>query len=224
MSQDKRNRFIQDSSKGFTLIELIIAMTILTMIALILGFAMRLGIKSVEKSEAKIEYLERTRASLRIIESQLQSFVPLTYDDMGKRYYYFKGQEDNLSFMSSVSLWGRQSGMIQVTYEVIRDRDDDSMSLVVQEESAYTKETRSTVLLKNFKEISFNFFVKKPEDKEGDWSKGVEGADNVPLWVSLTADSSNFKIEMMIPIRARASITMKNPPSTNIFGGISTFK
>ncbi|KJU85936.1 protein GspJ2 [Candidatus Magnetobacterium bavaricum] len=211
---------IKSGSAGFTLLELTIVMTIMTMLVLVLGFALRLGIKSLEKSESKIDSLDRTRTSLRIVESQLQSFIPLQYGEVGKNgVYYFKGQEDGLSFVSSVSLWGRQGGIILVTYEVVRDRGSDTSSLVIKEESAYSGETRSTVLLKNFKEISFNFFTKKPTDKEGDWGKSVDNSDNVPLSISLFAESTNFKIELMVPVRARASTAFKNPTLPNIFDG-----
>ncbi|MBF0317680.1 MAG: type II secretion system protein [Nitrospirae bacterium] len=212
--------FIKIGSAGFTLLELTIVMTIMTMLVLVLGFSLRLGIKSLEKSETRIEYLDRTRTSLRIIESQLQSFIPLKYGEVGKDgVYYFKGQEDSMSFVSSVSLWGRQGGIILVTYEVVRDRGNDTSSLVIQEESAYSGERRSTVLLKNFKEISFNFFTKKPADKDGDWGRSVENSDNVPLLISLFAESTNFKIELMVPVRARASATVRNPMLPYMFSG-----
>ncbi|MBF0537047.1 MAG: type II secretion system protein [Nitrospirae bacterium] len=225
MLRNKNTSFLRDDPSGFTLLELIIVMTIMTMIVLVLGFSLRLGIKSLEKSEAKIDYLDRTRTSLRIIEAQLQSFIPIMYGELGKETYYFKGQGDNLSFISSVSLWGRQGGIILVTYEIVRDRGSDTSSLVIQEESAYTKETRSTVLLKNFSKISFDFFTKKPEDKEGNWGNSVDNSNNAPLLVSLVAESTNFKIALMVPVRARVPITaVKNPTLPYMFSTGSYLK
>lgn len=213
------SKIIRSDNSGFTLLELTIVMTIMTMIVVVLGFSLRLGIKSLEKGESRIDSLDRTRMSLRIIEAQLQSFIPLMYGEPAKGVYYFKGQGESMSFVSSVSLWGRQGGIILVTYEVVRDRGGDTSSLVIHEESAYSGETRSTVLLQNFKEISFNFFTKKPTDTEGDWGKSVEDSDTVPLLVSLFAQSGSFKTELMVPVRARASAIVKNPIQPYMFSG-----
>ena len=64
------------SSRGFTLLELLISLVMIGVIALIIAGAIRLGVRSVSKAEEKIDFLERTRASFHIIDSQIQSQVP----------------------------------------------------------------------------------------------------------------------------------------------------
>ncbi|MDQ7785969.1 MAG: hypothetical protein RDU01_00005, partial [Thermodesulfovibrionales bacterium] len=64
---------------GFTLLELTIAITLLALIIIIILGAMQIGIRSVESGEMKIESFERTRASMNILDSQIQSQIPLSY-------------------------------------------------------------------------------------------------------------------------------------------------
>ena len=71
---------ILNSRRGFTLLELIISITLLGIIVLVTVGAMRLGSRSVDSGEKRIASLERIKSSLNIIESQIQSEVPLTYD------------------------------------------------------------------------------------------------------------------------------------------------
>src|SRR3989337_1653647 len=59
-------------SAGFTLLDLIISITIIGIMVLIIAGATRLGFRSVDAGEKKIESLERMRSSLSLISSQIQ--------------------------------------------------------------------------------------------------------------------------------------------------------
>jgi type II secretory pathway component PulJ len=68
---------------GFTLLELIISISMLVIIIVIISGAMRLASRSITAGEKKIESLERLRTSLSIINAQIQSGAPLMYSDQG---------------------------------------------------------------------------------------------------------------------------------------------
>lgn len=193
---------------GFTLIEITIAFTILALIVLLLGMSMRLGLKSVEKGENRIGAMERTRTSFQLINSQIQSFVPLMYDDMGKKKYYFKGDEKSITFLTNVSIWGRQYGLILTTYTVA-DKDGNHY-LVAEEESLYSKESKTTVLLSGFKDISFSYLVKKATATESDWTHDVDYSDVVPDIVNLSVDNKDLQVDMEIPLRSKMSANQQN--------------
>ncbi len=69
--------------RGFTLLELMISISMLVIIIVIISGAMRLASRSITAGEKKIETLERLRTSLSIINAQIQSGTPLTYSDQG---------------------------------------------------------------------------------------------------------------------------------------------
>ena len=71
------------SRLGFTLLELIISISLLVIIVVIISGAMRLASRSIAAGEKKVETLERLRTSLSIINAQIQSGAPLTYNDQG---------------------------------------------------------------------------------------------------------------------------------------------
>src|SRR3989337_2471377 len=80
VTMHKYPQFLQRSA-GFTLLELLISIVMLGIIMVILVGALRLGFRSVESGEKKIESFERMRVSLSIIDSQIQSQIPLTYQN-----------------------------------------------------------------------------------------------------------------------------------------------
>ena len=71
------------SRLGFTLLELIISISMLVIIIVIISGAMRLASRSIAAGERKVETLERLRTSLSIINAQIQSGMPLMYSDQG---------------------------------------------------------------------------------------------------------------------------------------------
>jgi prepilin-type N-terminal cleavage/methylation domain-containing protein len=67
--------------KGLTLLELIVAMFIMGLIMVILTASLRLAFRSVEKGDRAMDSLERMRASMHIINAQLQSTIPVSEKD-----------------------------------------------------------------------------------------------------------------------------------------------
>ena len=72
-------------SPGFTLLELMISIVILGIMILILMGGLRLGYRSVEAGEKKMGTLERVRATMNLMDAQIQSEIPLTYEADGEK-------------------------------------------------------------------------------------------------------------------------------------------
>ena len=110
-----------ERNSGFTLLELIISITLVAIIVLIVAGAASLGYRSFSSGEKKLNEIERLRASLIIIDAQIQSGVPLTLEDGGVKQYYFVGEKDSLKFSTNHSIWGGQKGYVIVSYRVETD-------------------------------------------------------------------------------------------------------
>jgi general secretion pathway protein J len=105
--------------RGFTLLGLLVSMTLLVVIMVVVSGAVRLSYRATESGERRVELLERQRNSLSIIDAQIQSEIPLTYDDEeGNKKPYFLADRDVLTFTSTYSLWGGRRGFVVVNYRV----------------------------------------------------------------------------------------------------------
>ena len=89
------------SEAGFTLLELLISITLLVVIVTITMGAMRMGSRSVASGERKMDTQERFRTVLSLMDAQIQSQVPLTYEEDGKKRYYFSGDGKTLRFSTN---------------------------------------------------------------------------------------------------------------------------
>jgi general secretion pathway protein J len=192
--------------QGFTLLELIISITILGIIVVIISSAMNVGFRSMNQGEKKMESLERMRASMKIIDSQIQSSIPITFLTKGNLTYYFSGQKETLRFASNFSLWSENRGYVVVTYRVVSD-ENRKKTLYADENIIGVKNKREVKLLEGFDEIYFEYFYKDliKKDAEGMWIEEWK-AYYIPEKIRLHLADGTKRVSIIIPMRAKESV------------------
>jgi general secretion pathway protein J len=100
MMIDKAGR---PGSGGFTLIEIILAMTIMSIVTLIVGSVFRLGINAWEKGEAETEETQKLRILSGLISQQVKSAYPyrMMYEDESS--VIFEGDENSMIFVTTLT-------------------------------------------------------------------------------------------------------------------------
>lgn len=192
---------------GFTLLELIISISMLVLIIVIIGGAMRLGSRSVTVGEKKIETLERVRASLNLIDSQIQSITPLTYIEDAAKKFYFKGERDTLQFSSNYSVWLGQRGYVIAAYRVETD-NYGKQTLYVSENIVGTEAKKETKLIEASDGIYFDYFIKEPTDEKGKWVEKWTDDNNIPEKIRLHLINGTKEFAMLIPVRTKGLLAL----------------
>lgn len=190
---------------GLTLLELIISITIIGIIVLIITGAMQLSFRSVESGEKKIEALERMRSSLAVINSQIQSEIPLTFDDEGERKYYFIGDRGFLQFATNYSIWGMGQGYVIATYTV-ETGETGKQILYASENIVGTETTRTVKLFDTLDTIYFEFFYQDPTEEVGMWVDEWTDEFSMPEKIKIYLVEGMKDFSMIIPLRARGSL------------------
>jgi prepilin-type N-terminal cleavage/methylation domain-containing protein len=88
---------------GFTLLELMLSVTLLSFVALIIGSGFHLGIKAWEKGEAETLETQRLRILSGLISQQLKSVYPYKTktEDEDDEFVIFEGDENSLLFATT---------------------------------------------------------------------------------------------------------------------------
>ena len=204
----KTRRLELKGQMGFTLLELLISITLLGFIVIITAGALRAGYRSTESAQNKIEALERFRTSLNIVESQVQSAFIIKKMDatLDLDFSQFSGSRTNLQFRSLYSLWGGQKGPVFVTYEV-RDDVGGGKALYANEAPiAIPDAAREVKLIDNARDLFFEYFYKGPTDEKGSWVEEWTDKDNIPNKLRLTIDKDSRVLPLIIPVRAGINV------------------
>src|SRR3990167_8151642 len=139
---------------GFTLIELIIAITIVSMIMAIILGGMRLSIRSWEVGEGRVEVYQTGRVILERMSQEIKSIYPYRYEKEmltplssppsegggrgGKKSILsFKGEPDRLwfvTFSEGLSQGMQGKGLREVLYYIEKDHNSERNKLLYRED------------------------------------------------------------------------------------------
>jgi len=191
---------MRNYNKGFTLLELIISITLIGLIVVILAGAMRVSSRSIASGEKKIEYLDRMRATINFIDSQIQSQIPLTYEEDGENKYYFKGERELLQFSTNYSIWGGEKGYVIATYWV-QTNSNGKQELYVSETIVGTNFKRETKLTEEMDTIYFEYFYTDPTEEQGTWVDNWDDETSIPEKILFHFVNNNIDSAVVIPVR-----------------------
>ena len=190
------------STTGFTLIEVVVSLTILSFIILIIFGAFRLGLSAWERGEWVKEEYQKVRIVTQLISRQIKSIVPykIKTEKAEGNYLAFEGKPRSLKFVSTLSLKATQpEGFIYSIYE-FEEGGKEGGRLILYEQKALNKdffeerpdEELAVSLFEGISDVRFEYY--KEEDPEKD-RKGE--------WV----DEWNTKDEKVLPRALKMTIT-----------------
>lgn len=120
------------ASAGFTLIEVVLALTIFALMGTILYGAFSLGHSAVEKSEGSFTRSQKLRSVSDLLASYVRSAYPYRESEQDQSVY-FSGEMERLSFVSAYSHGMGGRGMAKIT--IAKEQAGDGRAMLKLEES-----------------------------------------------------------------------------------------
>ncbi len=173
---------------------MIIAILLLSLIALSASVAIRIGLKSYEKAGAAFKNLKSKTLNTVFLFDQLK--LTCKYKWKGENYSLFEGENDELLFISKKSILNpSRYGFFKVKYKI-----EENKLLVSEEQildpSEVNREFKkeATVFIKNFRSLSFKYYDGK------NWNDTWHHS-NLPEAIYLEINwNLDKKTQMIIPI------------------------
>jgi general secretion pathway protein J len=118
------DRVVISPCKGFTLLELLISLSIVGLILVIVFGSLRIGARAWEKGEKDLEANQRQRIVLELVRRQIVSLSVREMKDEQLKRYFLRGDSRSMEFISRVALLPtNRAGMVHVRYLIEKDRD-----------------------------------------------------------------------------------------------------
>lgn len=156
---------------GFTLLELIFAITILSLVVLIIGSGFRLGIKAWEKGEAETQETQRLRVLSGVISQSVKSAYPYKTKIEDKDTILFEGDKNFIMFATAVGdspgagfRWVRYSykdGALVLTEGILPDK-----------KFLEKTEENEEIIDSDIGEVKFEYLPSGEEGWQESWSLG----------------------------------------------------
>lgn len=218
------SRMTMNRQQGFTLLEMMIAVTLVAMMAVGLWGVFRVAIGGWSRGTQMIDANQRHRSIMDLVKKQMAATYWAAPTD-GERQeqqaeippVLFEGTDTGVRFVSLNALdFQEHPGLTLVSYSVAQD-GIGNYSLVESEQkylgSGSAQETSSaaepTVIFENLSGCTFQYFDPQEDDNAGRWVDQWSGEESrrLPTAISLSLTSRDSKgnassRHMVIPIKA----------------------
>ncbi len=213
---------------GFTLLELLISLTIIGLILVIVFGALRIGARAWEKGEKDVEIHQRQRVVLENIRRQIAStclreIKGVEGEGLTTKKFFFRGDSEGMEFISRVPMVPTaRSGMVYVKYVVREEDGGDKKRLMLYEKDILFIETEEDIgdqdeadffeLIPGAENIEFAY-LKRPEDKDADpeWQEAwdLDSDTGIPLAVKITLQEDEDTAPIYVIARLQAEASQK---------------
>ena len=184
--------------RGFTLIEILVAMTLLGVVMVLLFGGLRLGTRVWESGDESVEELARLEVVQGFIRRHLSQAYPLVVSDSrGERRISFVGRSDTLEFTTLMPAHLGAGGLHRLVLSVAADGADGAGKRLVLRRRLFepgvevplgrpgAEDEHESVLLEHISGAAFSYYGATEADEEPAWRDAWEDAPSPPLLVRL---------------------------------------
>lgn len=221
---------------GFTLMELLVSMTIISLLSTTILFGWRIAAGAWGRANELVEEQRRVSAIHQVLEMQIAEMLPVSpWLGQGNLSVFFQGEPQTARFLSRYSLLTRsRSGLYRIEYQ-IADAGDGSHQLLVNEIPVgnvvdsgsllsgreqdtdgmklqfvpFERTPQTRVLLDNLEEAHFEYYRPASPSGGGGW---------VPEWAG-----GGIELPRAMAIRLTAQRDANDLQPVSIVAGIENF-
>jgi general secretion pathway protein J len=207
------------SSRGFTLIEMVIATSLLALGLAIAFGALHSAGRATAKSEAAAQREEHLRAAQGFLRTQLSAALPIPFEFNGETgsATFMRLQPGKLEFVATMPGYLARGGPYKQTLEFVQGEDGEQLRFQQQQLSAdgpLDAEREPVVLLDGIEEGSFEVRTIDEHSRPGRWQDEWETSAQLPPQVRVRVrfkDARRQWPELLVATRMGAAFAATPP-------------
>ncbi|NOR69136.1 MAG: prepilin-type N-terminal cleavage/methylation domain-containing protein [Methylomarinum sp.] len=196
---------------GFTLLEVMLAMTLLSIMVTLLFASLKVAAESWNKGEAKIAEVNEKAVVYQFFKRHLPSIQPL-WDEFSDddRQFSFQGENDKFQFVSVFPASAGRKGL--QLFEIIFDKAAEGQVKVrlkpfypASEDQQWQQE--EVVLLEHVSKFKISYFAKDISGSEGEWHDSWKEKQHLPALIKINIElvKQGFWPEMVFALKLAAT-------------------
>ena len=195
------------SKAGFTLIEVMIAMTLISIMMVLLVSSLKTSAESWEAGERKITEVNENAVVYHFFRRHLSAAKPfLNNFAQDPQAFSFQGSHRSLQFVSAFPASASRKGL--QLFE-IKLADNDSSSIKVSLSPYFpeldddARQIEEVVLIEDVKSLRISYFSRTDEDGTGFWSESWQEKSFLPelVKIKIELENNHFWPEFIIPLK-----------------------
>ena len=176
---------------GFTLVEMLLAMTLMSMLLALAYGGLRASTRATEKGQQILQDSGRIRMAHQFVRKQITQMMPLAFfqDESTDQRTVFLGESQGFRFVAPMPGYlGYGGPQVQ---ELYFERGEDGLELVLSHallqgfDESYLYQAEPIFLLGKIKSARFSYLGRDETGELGDWVQTWEQVDSLPAAVSL---------------------------------------
>jgi len=203
----------RSKSLGFTLLEVLIAMTLLSIMVTLLFSSLKVGAESWDRGETKIAEVNEKTVVYQFFKRYLPGIRPL-WDDFStdKRFFSFQGDSDSLQFVSVFPSSAGRKGLQH--FELNFDDTEGLLNINLKPfyplKDGAEWEPEEVVLLENIKDFNLSYFDKK---NNAGWVEIWQKKETLPVLVKIqiTLENESYWPEMIFDLKLSSENSITDP-------------
>jgi general secretion pathway protein J len=178
---------------GFTLIELVIALTLLAVMMTLLWGSLNFAVRSWDTGEARAALAAQQRLSDNFLRREMTSLFPMRWRDANAVKIAFEGERDRVRFASTRAAGTSQPGISIVGLALEDNSETRSRDLVMRRalppadarDFSALDEGQRTVLVPGVESAEFTYFGTENDLVDGNWRDSWNVSTRIPQLVKL---------------------------------------
>jgi general secretion pathway protein J len=163
--------------RGFTLIEIIVAMALLATIMMLLYSGLTFALRSWDAGDANGRRVADQRLGENFMRRELMELFPMRWKNATQVKFAFEGEKDHLKFVSSRPAGLQQAGLSLVGLEAQQNSDTRARNLVMRRampddeavDFGPLDKAEPVLLIANVDTVSFAYFGAENDFTEPKW-------------------------------------------------------
>ena len=185
--------------RGFTLVEVMVALTLFSLVLTLIFSGLRASGKSWERSEVQIDNTDNLRLELAFVRKTLGEAVPLVLLDGKQNPVVFKGEPDAIYFTAQLPSHRGGGGLYLLSLSTVAHEHKRDLQLAYQSispaldldqlDTGYDRKTLT--LMTDIDALVFSYYGNEEVGKDPVWSDTWRNQQNLPLVARIHIEAAN---------------------------------